>query len=64
MKEQNPKPFHYVVETKPKKRPTAFKFAAIELTYAEAERAAKKLAKENDKLMVRIIEKRLAWANY
>ncbi len=64
MRVQNPKRHHYVVETKPANRPTAFKFAAIELTYAEAEQVAKKLAKGNDNLKIRIIEKRLVWLNY
>ena len=64
MRVQNPKRHHYVVETRPSNSRADFKFAAIELTYTEAEQAASKLARESVDLDIRIIEKRLVWSNY
>jgi len=65
MRVKNPKRHHWVVETRPADRVDAsFRPAVTELTYTKAERVAEELAKEDDNLEIRIIEKRLLWRNY
>ena len=64
MKVQNPKRHHYVVETRPSNSRGDFKFAEIKLTCTGAEQVASDLARKNDDLDIRIIEKRLVWRNY
>ena len=65
MKLEKPKRPVWVVETKPADDLNAnFRPATTELYLKKAERVAEELAKEDDNLMVRIIEKKLVWRNY